>query len=245
MSVLPHRIKLNPDGNYDLSIKDDFSPIKLDYDLADFENLKKHLISILINLDISIGLSLQEFRSCFTNDEALDFALIASGGIPRDFIVLFADLVTNAINGGRTTIAKENIYSVVNQLREEKEQNIEFDSDISPEKIRQSISEITNKIIEKYNTNVFLYPHEKSVEEENILRNLVNLRYIHPIKENISSETIKKKTFDAYLVDMSLYAINARMPRDFNFRHFWVKDKSQRQPDLHRAPIFQFQNDNQ
>ncbi len=240
LSVLPYRIKLNPDGNYDLSLKDDFSPIRLDHDLADFENLKNHMLSILINLDPSIGISTQDIRNCYTNDEAINYSIIASGGIPRDFIVLFSDLVTNTRLSGRDEISKVNIYNVVNELKNDKEQNIEFDADISPQKIRESIAEITKKIVEGYKTNVFLYQRERMPEEDNILRNLVNLRYIHPIKENISSETIKKKSFDAYLVDMIFYATGQRMPQGFNFREFWTRDEAQRQPELHRAPILQF-----
>ncbi len=124
----------------------------------------------------------------------------------------------------------------------QKRENIELDSDITPERIDNSVAEIKMKIVAKNNTNVFLYPRERTPEEESILRNLVNLRYIHPIKENISSETVKRKTYDAYLVDMIFYATGRRMPKDFNFREFWVKDEEHRQPELHRAPILQFEN---
>ena len=128
ISALPYRLRTNKSGNVDMSYKDDFSPIKLDSDLSELNTTKEYLLSILVNLDISLLITKQDITSLFNNDEVLIYSIIATGGVPRDFLLMFANLVETARNDNRDTIQKEHIYTVVKSLREDKDNNIEYDS---------------------------------------------------------------------------------------------------------------------
>jgi hypothetical protein len=240
LSALPYRIKTNPTGNYDFSIKDDFSLIRLDVDLSDFDNLRDYLFDIASNLKPSINISSGELISLFNNPKSLNYTLLAAGGIPRDFLIILSDLINMARSENRKNITRENIYKIVNQLRQDKEQNIEYDTDIPTEIIRDAVYQINSIVIGKLNSNIILYPSDIAKEHESLLKNMSNLRYMHLIKENISSETKKNKLFHAYLVDMTFYPIGKRMKKQFNFREFWEKDERHRFPHLHRAPIWHF-----
>lgn len=239
--TLPNRIKINHDNDNILSVKDDFSVIPLDRDLINIDSLKKYLLQILCPLRKNLEIQLQDIESLFSNEESILYLVIASGGIPRDFLLMFRDIVdiVKAENGNKK-IGKAEIYTVVKAMREDKDENIEYDVDITPEMIQEALTKINDDILVGKNTNVFLFPNSKKEEYESLLRNLVNARYLHLIKENVSSENRKKEYFTAYLIDMSFYISGKQIKRGFDFRAFWGKDKDSRYKKIDSAPIFSF-----
>lgn len=241
LCTLPNRIKINKENDIILSIKDDFSEILLDKDLINIEGLKKYLIQILCALRKDLEIQPQDIENLFSNEESILYLVIASGGTPRDFLLMFRDMVdiVKAENSNRR-IGKADIYSVVRAMREDKDENIEYDVNITPEMIQDALIKINNDIIVGKNTNVFLFPNSKKDEYELLLRNLVNARYLHLIKEKVSSENRKKEYFSAYLIDMSFYISGKQIKRGFKFRPFWEKDNESRYNEIASAPIFSF-----
>lgn len=240
LSLLPYRIRMNNPGNVDMSYKDDFSPIKLDNDLSGLVTTKEYLLSILSSLNLTLGISKNDITSLFSNDEVVLYAIIATGGVPRDFLSMFAQLVVNTRNDNEQKIKKEHVYTVVKNLREDKDNNIEADSDISANKIREAVEILTNEVIAKLKTNVILYPKVLAEKHDRLLKNLVNLRYLHVIKDSTSSENRKKEEFVAYLIDMSFYAVNKRLRPGFDFRKFWETDDASRLTQLRQSKIWNF-----
>ena len=92
----------------------------------------------------------------------------------------------------------------------------------------------------RLNTNVILYPKSLAERHDILLKNLVNLRYLHVIKDSTTSETKKKEEFVAYLVDMSFYAVNKRLRPGFDFRRFWEVDSASRLSQLRQSKIWSF-----
>ena len=43
-------------------------------------------------------------------------------------------------------------------LRDDKDNNVEFDSDVSPDLIREAVGLLNEEVVGKFNTNVILYP---------------------------------------------------------------------------------------
>lgn len=240
---LPYRLRINEEGQVDLSYKDDFSPIKLDNDLSELNMTKEYLIRIITSLNTSLAITKQDIMSLFSSEEVVLFSIIATGGVPRDFLVMFADLIRTARSDNRNNIIKDHVYSVVKNLRDDKDNNIEYDSDIDPQKVREAIRILNDQVIEGLKTNVILYPKKLADKHEVLLKNLTNLRYLHIIKDSVSSENKKKEDFTAYLVDMSFYAANSRIKPGFDFRRFWESDKSSRLTQLRTSKIWNFPED--
>ena len=240
---IPNRTRINKDGRADFSLKDDFSPIRLDKELYDFANLKDYLLKITSNLNPSLSLTSNDILSLFSNEDVLNYTTVATGGVPRDFLVILSELITIAKSENSNTIKKEHLYSAISDLKQDKEQNIEIESDISPEKLREALEIIENEIIKGLKTNVILYPSHLSKEHNSLLKNLVNLRYLHIINENTTSEKVKKESFVSYLIDMTFYATGKRLKPGFDFRQFWYKDSSQRHKYLRNAPIWNFKSE--
>lgn len=243
MCSIPNRTRINKEGKADFSLKDDFSPIRLDKELYDFANLKDYLLKITANLNPKLELNGNDILSLFSNEDVLNYTTVATGGVPRDFLVILSELIKIARLDSSNSIKKEHLYSAISDLKQDKEQNIEIESDISPEKLREALDIIDSEIIRDLKTNVILYPSQLAKEHNALLKNLVNLRYLHIINENTTSEKVKKETFVSYLVDMSFYATGKRLKQGFDFRQFWQQDSSQRHINLRNAPIWYFKNE--
>lgn len=238
--TLPNRIKLNYDGESILSSKDDFSTVNLDKDLSEIESIKRYLVQILCSIDKDLGITSREIENLFAT-EGLITLINASGGIPRDFLIMFADAVKECRATNKNTIGKASIYNVVNTMRQDKDENIEFDTVITLEMITEVMHQIEKAIIEKANTNIFLFPQKASDRHAKIMKNLVNTRYLHVIKEATSSENKKKEMFTAYLIDMSFYIKGKQIKRGFEPKPFWEKDERYRLKYIESAPIFKLE----
>lgn len=240
IATLPYRLRMNQEGSVDMSYKDDFSTIKLDYDLSELDRTKDYLLSILVNINPVLHISKQDIETLFNNSEVLIYTIIATGGVPRDFLLMFVALVKTARLDNKTTIQKEHVYTVVKSLRDDKDNNIEYDSDISPDLIREAVEILKEDVVGKMNTNVILYPKLLVDKHEALLKNLTNLRYLHVIKDSTTSENRKKEEFEAYLVDMSFYAVNKRLKPGLDFRRFWETDSKSRLTQLRQSKIWSF-----
>ncbi|MHA6279548.1 hypothetical protein ACXYMT_05150 [Salinimicrobium sp. CAU 1759] len=240
---IPNRTRINKENKADFSFKDDFSPIRLDKELYDFANLKDYLLKITANLSPALGLNSNDILGIFSNDDVLNFTTVATGGVPRDFLVILSELIKIARSENAHKIKKEHLYSAISDLKQDKEQNIEIESDIPPEKLREALEIIENEIVKGLKTNVILYPAQLAKEHNSLLKNLVNLRYLHIINDSTSSDKIKKEIFVSYLVDMTFYATGRRLKPGFDFREFWYQDSSQRHKHLRNAPIWHFKNE--
>ena len=133
------------------------------------------------------------------------------------------------------------VYNVVNTMRQDKDENIEFDTVITLEMITEVMHQIEKVIIEKANTNVFLFSQKASDRHAKIMKNLVNTRYLHVIKEATSSENRKREMFTAYLIDMSFYINGKQIKRGFEPKPFWEKDERYRLKYIESAPIFKLE----
>ncbi len=240
---IPNRTRINKIGKVDFSIKDDFSPIRLDKELYDFHNLKDFLLRITSNLNPSLNISTNDLIGIFSNEDVLNYTTVATGGVPRDFLVTLSELIKISRSDNAKSIKKEHLYSAISDLKLDKEQNIELESDISPEKLRDALEIIQKEIITGLKTNVILYPSKLAKEHESVLKNLVNLRYLHIINDNTSSEKVKKENFVSYLIDMTFYETGKRLKQGFDFRQFWVQDDGHRLIHLRNAPIWNFKDE--
>ena len=234
--TLPSSLQLNLGRDKTFSVKDDYSLIQLDYDLSNLDQIQAHLFEIIKSLS-KTDISKSEFESLFSDDKTLKELIIATGGIPRDFMKAFGEAVRIANRNSHNTIYKKDIYEVVKNLKEDKDRNIEIDSELSPESIEIAINELIDSLENKFKTNVILYPIDLAEKHEHLLKNLVNLRYLHLIKDKVSSRN--KKNYRAYLIDMTFYA-TGNMSKNIEFCEFWERDEHRNLDNLRKSPEWNF-----
>lgn len=243
--AIPNRLRLN-EKNPDLSYKDDFLPINIDNNIMDINNLKDYLTKMLSGISKSANgdkyLTQKDVYNLFpryNDDEVLLYLILASGAIPRDFIVMFRDVMQDARSNAQSVIGKENIYNSVRNLRKDKDNNVENDSNLQSDIIDELRKSLELNFVDKFKTNVFLYPIQDAEEkiQERILNNMENLRYIYLISQSVTAE-LTKEDCRAYMIDMSFCIAGKRLKNNFEMRKYW--EKTSKSNVLRQSKVWKF-----
>lgn len=170
------------------------------------ELLFYHLYSIEPNLyqeymDRKTNLPRKTFNNQFLANQALREILIASAGIPRDFISIFVNSYNVFIdrNGLQNRMSLADIRTAtISWYETDKKKTVDanVNAKILLDKIINDII-LTKKrchflILEKYESNQFL-------------QDLIDLRVIHLRKKGISHKDIKGANYNVYYIDYACY----------------------------------------
>lgn len=185
----------------------DIFPISLDnryiYEI-DKIGTKNFYNEILINhlkeIDSSIFENLDEnkFINLFFANQALAEILIASAGIPRDFINLFILSYNNRNNLTQRIILKNIRNSTTEWYTSDKKEEIDKDKTT-----RHLFEELVNQVILTKKKTHFLLPQKYS--DNKFIKKLVDLRVLHLRQKGISHRHIPNKTYDVYSIDYGSY----------------------------------------
>lgn len=191
----------------------DIYDIDLDYTLDKWNDLKNFKRD-LINESIRASKSSIEILDIF-NEQSFNQLCIASGGVPRDFLVLFIKCC-QLLNDKKKKITVPDVRETAIQNYVNKKSALEKDSSDDSNILEACINYLRDTVFSLKRTNVFLIENEslnREDEVKQILRELIDLRFLHVIDNNTSAAPSDGKRYSAYLLDVSLYD-NGR-PRDF------------------------------
>lgn len=211
IAAIPYRTKLRISTHGDIKIGleegGDIFPLNIDnryiYEkdkitTRNFYNelLKNHLYEI--DEELFKKIDENKFINIFFATQSLSEILIASAGIPRDFINLFILSFNNRINKSQRIILKNVRNATTEWYSSDKKE--EIDKDILTKKFFEELVNIV--IIEKAKTH-FLLPQKYSDNAQ--IRKLVDLRVLHLREKGISHRHIQSKTYDVYSIDYGSY----------------------------------------
>lgn len=237
--ALPNSLKINFDNRITFSLKDDFSIIKMDFSLSNMNELKNQLFAITEKIQNNQQIKKEEFINFFNNEDTINYLIMATGGIPRDFMSGLSYAISLAAQNRNEKIDKNIIFEIVKSLRDDKEKNYEKDSDLPLDIINKAVDMLKTEVVEGLKTNIILYPIEQITgNHEIILNNLINLTYLHVIKDSITSENTKKKC-RAFLIDMTFWGTSRKTP-GFDIRTFWKKAEKSRLSVISQSKVWSF-----
>jgi len=196
-----------------MELNADVYDIDLDYTLDKWNELKQFKRQLL---ETAISSSNAEFNidSVF-NEQSFSQLCIASGGVPRDFLVLFIKCC-QLINNDKIRITVPDVREIAIQNFVNKKNALVKDSTDESNVLEQYINFLRDFVFKQKRTNVFLIENDslnKNDEIKQVIRELVDLRFLHIIDNNTSAAPSDGKRYSAYLLDVSLYD-NGR-PRNF------------------------------
>ncbi|MBR8657571.1 hypothetical protein KDH83_30075 [Achromobacter sp. Marseille-Q0513] len=174
----------------------------------DFFNnlLYKHLSSINQQVTeqfvLTKRISPERFINQFFANVALNEILVASAGVPRDFMNLFINSYDKYIIGSNSSA---NRISVKN-LRSANSEWYETDKKEQVDKHhieRQLLVEIVQEVIEKKRSVHFLIPERHSANKH--IQNLIDFRVIHLRKSGYSHKDHPGVSYNVYSIDYGCY----------------------------------------
>lgn len=220
--LVPNRFKLNEDDNKILSHKDDFSTINLDREFYDLEANKDLLFKILCSLDQKLNFTTSKITKLFNDTLVLNDCIRASGALPRYFLDVFSHMIKFSKAENQTKIHRMVLTQVVREIKKSKDGLISEEAYLPEDQIRRLYNIIEEEVIHNLQTNVILYPYISFKENEDVLNTLINLGYIHRIKESI---IVDKINYAPLFIDMIFtHTKSDKMPKNFKDVKFWEQD---------------------
>lgn len=235
--LVPNRFKLNEDNNKILSHKDDFSTINLDREFYELEANKDLLFKILCGIDPSLEFTTTRINKLFNDLSVVNDCVRASGALPRYFLDVFSHMVKFSIAENQTKIHRMVLTQVVREIKKSKDELITEEAYLPENQIRILYSIIEEEVVHGLHTNVILYPHISFKRNEDILNTLINLGYIHRIKESIM---VNKINYTPLFIDMIFTHTKAdKMPKHFKDVKFWEQNGK----GLSKCQIWEFKQE--
>lgn len=220
--LVPNRFKLNEDDNKILSHKDDFSTINLDRDFYELEANKNLLFKILCGIDPSLNFTTIRINKLFNDKNVINDCVRASGALPRYFLDVFSHMIKYSKAENKTKIHRMVLSQVINEVKKSKDELITEEAYLPQEQIRELYTIIEEQVVHDLQTNVILYPYNSFKKNEDILNSLINLGYIHRIKESLM---VNRINYIPIFIDMIFtHTKSDKMPKNFKDVKFWTKN---------------------
>jgi len=238
VATIKHRSNLYKSGESFIGVElnHDIYPIDLDYTLDRLEDLERFMESLLKRAveDSESKISIEEL---FTANGFKQLCL-ASGGVPRDFLSLFVNLLNklgkNEANG---KIDKVHVTEAAIASIQGKSNSLNVDSADDQLLLEEYLNKVKDLIYQTHRTNIFLASKddlEQFKQARQAIRELVDLRFLHLVESNTSSAPSDGKFYEAYMIDIGLYD-NSR-PRNFNQIEPGIVDEKQRKDSIRACP---------
>ncbi len=229
-----------------LQIGHDVQDINLDRSFKSFHSVDTFLKEFRRHLCKRAGID-GDIDTLFRG-EAWHQLVLASGGVPRDFI----NVLVKAIEVGRRrpdcTKLEQRLIHEASYLyyKETKQEDLKKDSDLEASELERLLRDLRDFCVELRRKNVFLVPVkelESAPDVEENLRQLCDFRFLHEIHENVSRAGTTDR-FRAFLLDVGLYAYpQKRGANRVQEVAFWKKGERSRLDELRQAPIYHLKDD--
>jgi hypothetical protein len=212
-----------------LKTSDDADDINLDLTLEKFSIAQKFLSSIL---DAYIKEAGTSPRDTLVSPGGLERLVIASGGVPRDFLALFRKaigearerLTSNPDHPRGTRIVAEDVNMAAGEYGDSKKEEFQKDTFEDETQLPEALEKIRRFCLQRNRSNVFLIEQDASEPDFDRVQELIDLRLVHHVKSRVTVSDRPGKVYRALLLDFSQYT-GARRQYDIDMIEFWKGDR--------------------
>lgn len=185
----------------------DYQPINIDYTFADFKRTRDQNLRILNAFGKAVGISEAEISSLFKG-QGYDRLVMAGGGVPRDTLSLFLE-VMNAVRGqGDGKIGKDDVRLMSKSNFEKRIEELKQDSEGGEQDVLMRGIYVIREFCLDKGTNAFLVA-EKALQQNDSLRSLIyrllDYRIIHHTASALTHKS-QPGTYQAFVIDIGCYA---------------------------------------
>lgn len=222
-----------------VELNQDVEEINLDRTLEDLSSPSEYLGRILNSMAKDVGL--ENAKEILFNQNAFEKLVIASGGVPRDFLTIFVNSIDNAIAAGRTDhLTPTNIWKAGSSFSyRSKLKALRNDVNTESSNLESVFRDIMRFCIQEKKRTCFLISQNEAQENSNyheIVLQLMDFKLIHVIEPDTSAASGRKGRFEAYTLDFSLFMEPRK--RGIEIIEFWNFDEGGRRIGVRESPTY-------
>lgn len=231
IGTIRHRTSLRRHEGQTIGVElgQDVEELSLDRTLETFKDTQSFLVSMLDELGRSVGVATASID--LLNQEAAHALTLSSGGVPRDFLNIFADAVDLSISKGKIDrLTPTYVYKAAAHISlPNKRKNLLEDAGVDTKSLESAFADLVGFCLKEKKRTCFLVSREdaQSMGAENeILQQLMDFKLIHLIDPDTSAASGRAGRYSAYTLDAALY-MEPRL-RNIAVVEFWKQDEQWR-----------------
>ncbi|MDD9151864.1 hypothetical protein PUY80_04660 [Plantibacter flavus] len=197
--------------------------IDLDVTLQDPEKASGFLEGILSEYARRVGIS---SLSRIFNRSALDRLVLASGAVPRDYMVLAVSAINRALRRPKARVAGvQDVNQAAGDAASSKIQELEEDMAANSgvaQRTLQTLAVVRSFCLDETSFTYFLVGYrdkESNVQAYSRLTDLMDVRLIHLVDAGVSDPSQAGSRFEAYMLDLSQFS-GSRLKQKINVLDF-------------------------
>ena len=244
VGTVRHRTNLirNEQQTIGVELRQDIEEINLDRTLENLSSASEYLSSILDSLGNKV--ELPNASTELFNPQAFEKLVIASGGVPRDFLTIFVDSIDVANSSGKTNkLTPTNIWKSASSLSyRTKLKNLRDDVYNDADSIENVFRDLVRFCIQEKKKTCFLISQDEAQKLPHIheiILQLMDFKLIHVVEPDTSAASGRPGRYEAYTLDFSLFMEPRK--RNIEIIEFWNFDDSARRVGIREAPIYELE----
>lgn len=215
----------------------DYQPINIDYTFSDFQRTRDQNRQILQEFGKLADMRAEDVDSLFKG-EGFDRLVMAGGGVPRDTLSLFLEVLNTVQAHGGDRIGKDDVRILSRSNFERRIEELKQDSEGGEQDtLIRGIYVLREFCLDK-KTNVFVVS-ERMLQQRDDLRSLVNRLLDYRIIHNAGVALTHKSqpgTYQAFAIDIGCYAHLRKLDGRFNELELSDSDAKEK---MRSAPILE------
>lgn len=214
----------------------DYQPINIDYTFADFARTRDQNRRIFQEFGKLVGLKPNQIDGLFKG-EGFNRLVMAGGGVPRDTLSLFLEVLSTVRANGGDRIGKDDVRVMSRSNFERRIEELKQDSEGGEQDVlMRGIYALRTFCLSK-KSNVFVIS-EQALQQRDDFRDLVNRLLDYRIIHNAGTAITHKSqagTYQAFSIDIGCYAHLRKLDGRFNELDLSGRDAKEK---LRSAPVF-------
>lgn len=229
-----------------VQLDQDIEQINLDRTLEDLNSPSDYLSRILNSMGKEVDL--EDASEVLFNQHAFEKLVIASGGVPRDFLTIFVNAIDNAISSGNINhLTPTNIWKSASSFSyRSKLKALRDDVNTEAVHLERLFRDLIRFCIQDKKRTCFLISQEEAQAHPRVhdmILQLMDFKLIHVIEPDTSAASGRKGRFEAYTLDFSLFMEPRK--RNIEIVEFWNFDDGGRRIGVRESPTYHLDRANE
>jgi hypothetical protein len=221
-----------------VQLTQDVDFLNLDHTLEDIDRTQSFLEEMLRRMGAQVMI---DDAPSIMSDEARKELVLLSGGVPRDYLIIFLDGFERARRAkARRRITPTDLRKAAEALsRETKYRDLRTDAGAEVPALETLFVDLVNFCLKEKRTTAFLVDKddvERYPEVHDLILQLMDFKLIHLVDESTSAASGRPGRYEAYTLDFALFMEPRR--RNIEIVEFWKTDDQRRRVRLREAPDY-------